>query len=332
MINKITVIGAGAWGTALAQVAALTGKDITLLARDPQLVEAINTKHENVAYLPGQVLSERITARVGFADLQGADLVLLVAPAQLSRSVLMEIGAAALDGLPVVLCAKGLEAGSLARQSEILRDVAPGARPLVLSGPSFAVDMVAGRPTAVTLAAFDADLCDLVAQTLSGPTLRLYASDDVVGVELAGALKNVYALACGAVEGADLGLSARSALIARGFAEMSRLVAAMGGEAATLTGLAGLGDLALSCTSEQSRNYQFGMRLGAGETVAQIKVSGAKLAEGVMSAPVAQNLARKHGVETPLIDAVNLLLAGDVSITKIVTGLMSRPLKREGTN
>lgn len=330
MIKNITVVGAGAWGTALAQVASLDGGNVTLLARDAAQVETINKHHENKAYLPGRALAQNIQAQLGFDSLYGPDLVLMVAPAQKTREVLRKIGADALKNIPVVLCAKGLEAGTLARQSEILREMAPDAIPFVLSGPSFADDMVAGRPTAVTLAGCDQKMGDEIAQKLSGPSFRLYGSPDVVGVELAGALKNIYALACGAVEGAGLGMSARAALIARGFAEMSRLVAAMGGDVSTLAGLAGLGDLTLSCTSEQSRNYQFGLRLGAGETVEQIKASGAKLAEGVMSAPVGHAMAQKHGVDTPLIDAVNLLLVGEVRIETILAGLMSRPLKREG--
>jgi len=235
-----------------------------------------------------------------------------------------------LDGKPVVLCAKGLETETLLRQSEILGQCAPGAVPLVLSGPSFAHDVASGRPTAVTLASPDDALCAEIATALSGATFRLYQSNDLVGVEMAGALKNVYALAAGAVEGAGLGLSARSALIGRAFAEMSRLVAAMGGDALTLTGLAGFGDLTLSCTSPQSRNYAFGMALGQGKTPGEAEESGIGLAEGVKTAPVALGLAEKYGVDAPLISAVNALLAGRLGINDIVAQLMTRPLKREG--
>jgi glycerol-3-phosphate dehydrogenase (NAD(P)+) len=223
----------------------------------------------------------------------------------------------------VVLTAKGLEQGTLKRQSEVLAEAAPGAIPFVLSGPSFAVDVAAGRPTAVTLAGDDEGLTEAIASALAGPSFRPYAGGDRIGVELAGALKNVYALAAGAVDGAQLGASARAALIARAFAELSRIIPAFGGKAETLTGLAGLGDLTLSCTSEQSRNYQHGKALGRGEPLP------ASLAEGVFTAPVAQMLARQAGVDAPLIDAVNLLLTGNVTITHIVAGLMSRPLKRE---
>src|SRR5690606_15432046 len=239
------------------------------------------------------------------------------------------IGAAALADIPVVLTAKGLEAGTLRRQSEILAELCPRAIPYVLSGPSFAADVAHGRPTAVTLAGDDAAATLEVAAILAGPGFRPSAAADRIGVELAGALKNVYALACGAVEGAGLGASARSALLARGYAEMSRIVVATGGIAATLTGLAGLGDLTLSCTSVQSRNYRFGMALGQGQSVEEIKAHGAGLAEGVATAPVAQALARRLGVDAPLIEAVNLLLAGSAGIDEIVATLMARPLKRE---
>jgi glycerol-3-phosphate dehydrogenase (NAD(P)+) len=229
----------------------------------------------------------------------------------------------------VVLSAKGLETGTLQRQSEILADMAPAAIGYVLSGPSFAGDVAAGRPTAVTLAGEDAEATSALAAALAGPGFRPYAADDRIGVEVAGALKNVYALACGAVEGAGLGASARSALIARAYAEMARMVSAMGGSATTLTGLAGLGDLTLTCTSVQSRNYQFGIGLGQGNSAEAIVAGGAKLAEGVATAPVAEALARSLGVDTPLIGAVNDVLARRADIATVVAGLMTRPLKRE---
>ena len=329
-MKNITVVGGGAWGTALAETAARAGHDVDLIVRTPAAAEAINAGHINAGHLPGDRLSDKITARIGHEGIAGADIVLLAVPAQVSRGVLSAIGAGPLAGKPVVLCAKGLETGTLDRQSEILGQCAPDAFPLVLSGPSFAHDVASGRPTAVTLAARDDALCAAVATALSGPTFRLYQSGDLTGVELAGALKNVYALAAGAVEGAGLGLSARSAVIGRAYAEMSRLVSALGGEALTLTGLAGLGDLTLSCTSPQSRNYAFGIALGEGRSIAEIESAGLGLAEGVKTAPVALGLGKRHGVDTPLIEAVNALLAGQLDINDIVAQLMARPLKREG--
>jgi glycerol-3-phosphate dehydrogenase (NAD(P)+) len=318
-LDHVAVIGAGAWGTALAQATAIAGRRVTLVGRDPAVIDEVNTWHSNGVHLPGIALRPEIFAA---PTLPEADIVILAVPAQASRTALLA-NVAGLRGRPVVLTAKGLEHGSLERQSEILVEVVADATPFVLSGPSFAVDVAAGRPTAVTLAGDDAEYTSDIAAALAGPTFRLYASDDRIGVEIAGALKNVYALACGAVEGAGLGASARSALIARAFAELTRIVVRMGGSAGTLTGLAGLGDLTLSCTSTQSRNYRYGMALGRGEH------PGSELAEGVLTAPVAKALADQVRIDAPLIDAVNLLLSGQAGITDIVAGLMSRPLKRE---
>jgi glycerol-3-phosphate dehydrogenase (NAD(P)+) len=331
-MTEVFVIGGGAWGTALAEIAARAGHETRLIVETEADARAVNKDHVNALNLPDIQLNPAIEAQTGFAGLDRADLALLALPAQLSRPVLAEIGPLPLKGKPVVLCAKGLETGTLKRQSQILSECAPEAIPLVLSGPSFAHDVASGRPTAVTLAASDDRLGALVAAALSGPSFRLYQSHDITGVELAGALKNVYALCCGAVEGAGLGLSARSALIGRAFAEMSRLVAAMGGQAQTLTGLAGLGDLTLTCTSSQSRNYAFGIALGEGRTVAEIEAMRLGLAEGVMTAPVALGLAQKHGVDAPLVEAVNALLAGRIDIDDIVVQLMARPLKHEGVD
>jgi len=325
-LETVTVVGGGAWGTALAQAAAMAGRPVSLVARNSATVFEIASTRTNQRYLGDLVLHEAITARAEFLP---GDIVIMAVPAQATRGALQAIDPAHLAGRPVVLTAKGLETGTLARQSEILADMAPEAVPYVLSGPSFAADVAAGRPTAVTLAGDGASDTSALAAALAGPSLRPYAADDRIGVEIAGALKNVYALACGAVEGAQLGLSARSALMARAYAETARIVTAMGGSATTLTGLAGLGDLTLSCTTPQSRNYQFGLALGRGETAEAILAGGAKLAEGVATAPVAASLAMRHEVDAPLIDAVNRLLTGRNTINEIVAGLMARPLKRE---
>ncbi len=326
-LETVAVIGGGAWGTALAQAAAMAGRPVLLVARDPAQVAEINTSHTNRRYLGEQKLHAGIRAAL---TPEPADIVVLAVPAQATRSALAALDPALLAERPVVLSAKGLEAGTLQRQSEVLIDMAPKAIPYVLSGPSFAADVAAGRPTAVTLAGDDAENTSALAAALAGPMFRPYAADDRIGVEIAGALKNVYALASGAIEGAGLGASARSALIARAYAEMARMVQAMGGSATTLTGLAGLGDLTLTCTSVQSRNYQFGMALGRGESVEAIMAGGAKLAEGVATTPVADALARSLGVDAPLIAAMDAVLTNQADITEIVAGLMSRPLKREG--
>lgn len=323
-LDRVAVIGAGAWGTALAQAAALAGRQVMLCGREAAVAEEINAWHSNSVYLPGIELSANIFGAVGYAAAVVADVVVLAVPAQATRSLLADIDAGMLAGKPVVLTAKGLEAGTLRRQSEILAEAAPDAVPYVLSGPSFASDVAAGRPTAITLAGDDPDATAILAGALASASFRPYAAGDRIGVELAGALKNVYALACGAVTGAGLGASARAALIGRGFAELTRIIVALGGERSTLTGLAGLGDLTLSCTSPQSRNYRYGAALGSGETT-----EGIGTVEGVATAPVALALARSVDVDAPLIEAVNLLLTGSASIASIVEGLMTRPLKRE---
>ncbi|SFV37623.1 glycerol-3-phosphate dehydrogenase (NAD(P)+) [Devosia crocina] len=325
-LETVAVFGAGAWGTALAQASAMAGREVSLIVRTEAQADAINASHANEVALPGQTLLPAITAKTDVSD---ADIIILAVPAQATRTLLTSLDPHLLSEKPVILSAKGLEVGTLARQSEILADMAPRAIGHVLSGPSFAGDVAAGRPTAVTLAGDDANLTSDLAAALAGPSFRPYAADDRIGVEVAGALKNVYALACGAVEGARLGASARSALIARAYAEMARMVHALGGSAHTLTGLAGLGDLTLTCTSIQSRNYQFGMALGAGGRTQEILAGGAKLAEGVATAPVAAALARSLDVDAPLIDAVDAVVAARADIATVVAGLMARPLKRE---
>lgn len=325
-LETVAVLGGGAWGTALAQAAAMAGRKVTLVLRNQAQADAVNATHTNEAALPGQILLPNISASTAPVP---ADIFILAVPAQATRTLLTSLEPQLLAGKPVVLSAKGLETGTLARQSEILADMTPAAVGYVLSGPSFAADVAAGRPTAVTLAGDDASATSDLATALAGPSFRPYAADDRIGVEIAGSLKNVYALACGAVEGANLGASARSALIARGYAEMARMVHALGGSAHTLTGLAGLGDLTLTCTSIQSRNYQFGMALGAGRKTADILAGGAKLAEGLATAPVAAALAKSLDVDAPLIEAVDAFVAGRADIATIVAGLMSRPLKRE---
>ena len=323
-LETVSVIGGGSWGTALAQAAAMAGRKVLLVARDTGQVEEINSGRTNSRYLGNQQLHSAITAAT---TAETADIIILAVPAQSSRAALAALDPGLLAGRPVVLSAKGLETGTLERQSEILFDMAPDAIPFVLSGPSFAADVAAGRPTAVTLAGDDASQTSELAAALAGPSFRPYAADDRIGVEIAGSLKNVYALACGAVDGAGLGASARSALIARAYAEMARMVSAMGGSALTLTGLAGLGDLTLTCTSMESRNYRFGVSLGQGQSVEAIIAGGAKLAEGVATTPVADALARSLDVDAPLIAAVHAVLSGNADIATVVGGLLFRPHK-----
>ena len=327
--GKAGVIGAGAWGTALAEVCARAGLDVTLWAREPEAREAINSEHRNPLFLPGVVLSERISAVGDFAALADCDFVLAVPPAQHLRATLELFSWFAPEGLPIILCAKGVEQGSLKLMSEVLAEALPSARAAVLSGPSFAAEVARGLPTAVTLACADAALGKALAQAIALPTFRPYLSDDLIGAEIGGAVKNVLAIACGVAEGRGLGRSAHAALITRGFAELTRLAVAKGARAETLAGLCGLGDLVLTCSSPQSRNMSVGLALGAGQTLEQALAGKLSVAEGVTSAPAVRALARSLGVETPICEAMAAVLAGEIGLDAAIEGLLARPLKAE---
>lgn len=324
---SIAVVGAGAWGTALANAMALE-EDVLIWAREPEVVAAINGGHENALFLPGVALSPRVKATSSLGDLAGIDLWLVVPPAQFLGRVLAE---APLAGRPtLLLCAKGIEAGSHRLMAEVAADAAPGAALAVLSGPSFAAETARGLPTAVTLAAATEAEAAALAERIARPTFRPYASDDIVGAEIGGAVKNVLAIACGVVIGAGLGENARAAILARGFAEMTRFGVARGGRAETLAGLSGLGDLVLTCGSTQSRNMSLGMALGQGQTAAQALSGKLSVAEGAATAPVLVEAARSAGVDMPISAAVADLLAGQANVTEVVKRLLSRPLKAEG--
>jgi glycerol-3-phosphate dehydrogenase (NAD(P)+) len=256
-------------------------------------------------------------------------VVLAVAPAQHLRSALAAFAPHARAGLPVILCAKGVEQGTLCLMAEVLAQTIPSATPAVLSGPSFAGEVARGLPTAVTLAAPDIETAQSLAEVLANPTFRPYASDDMTGAEAGGAVKNVLAIACGVVEGRGLGRSAHAALITRGFAELTRLAVALGGRAETVAGLCGLGDLVLTCSSPQSRNYSVGLALGSGQTLAEALAGKRTVAEGVASAPAVAALAARVGVETPICSAVDAILAGRVGVDAAIAGLLARPLRTE---
>ncbi|MCX8474357.1 MAG: NAD(P)-dependent glycerol-3-phosphate dehydrogenase [Sphingomonas sp.] len=322
---RIGVIGAGAWGTALAQVAARGGRPVTLWAREPEVVESVNGAHENRQFLAGVSLADSIRATGDLAELAGHDALLVVAPAQHVRAVL---AAAPVGATPLVLCAKGIEAGTRLLVGEVAHQAAPQAPIAVLSGPTFAHEVAAGKPTAVTLACEDEDLRTRLAERLAGPAFRTYGSADVIGAEIGGAVKNVLAIACGVVEGAGLGLNARAALIARGFAEMTRFGLARGGQAETLTGLSGLGDLVLTCSSTNSRNFSLGVGLGQGRSARELLADRKTVAEGAHTAPVLREAAREAGVDMPVTEAVNALLEG-APVADVVGALLSRPLREE---
>mgnify|MGYP001279822568 CR=1 FL=1 len=327
--NYAGVIGGGAWGTALAQVCARAGLAVTLQAREPEVVEAINSRNDNPLFLPGVALDPAISATTELEDLGACDFVLAVAPAQHLRATLASLAAHVRDTLPIVLCAKGVEQGSLSLMTEVLAETLPNAPAAVLSGPSFAGEVARGLPTAVTLACPDEDLARALAGAIATPTFRPYVTDDMIGAEAGGAIKNVLAIACGVVEGRQLGRSAHAALITRGFAEMTRVAEALGGRAETVAGLCGLGDLVLTCSSPQSRNMSVGLALGRGETLEQALAGKLTVAEGVASAPAVRALARRLGVETPICEAVAAILAGEVGVDEAILGLLSRPLKSE---
>ncbi len=323
------VIGAGAWGTALAQVAGWAGLDVLLQAREPEVVESIRTRRINEAFLPGITLDDHVEVTADLADLGVCDVILAVPPAQHMRSTLAAFAAHHRPGVPVILCSKGIERGSLKLMTDVLAETLPNAPAAVLSGPSFAGEVARGLPSAVTLACADEALGEALMWTLSAPGFRPYLATDLIGAEVGGAIKNVLAIACGMAEGRGLGRSAHAALITRGFAEMTRMGVALGGQAETVAGLCGLGDLVLTCSSPQSRNMSLGLALGQGQTVEQALAGKRSVAEGYESAPAVRELATKMGVDMPISLAVAALLNGETTVEAVIENLLSRPLKAE---
>jgi len=325
-LPTIGVIGAGAWGTALAQMLATDGRDVILWAYEPEVVAAINADHRNPLYLPSATLAPTIRATGDLADLASLDTVLVVTPAQVLGRVLSGLPKAPRD---LVLCSKGIEAGTGKLMNDVAREASPGSAVAVLSGPTFAHEVAAGLPTAVTLACGDGrEQWERLAPALARPTFRPYYSDDVAGAEIGGAVKNVLAIACGVVDGLALGQNARAALIARGYAEMLRFGEALGARAETLAGLCGLGDLVLTCSSTSSRNFSLGKALGEGASAADLMADRRTVAEGAFTAPVLAELAGKRGVPMPIVAAVDAILKGE-DARAVVAGLLARPLKAE---
>ncbi|MCI4590647.1 NAD(P)-dependent glycerol-3-phosphate dehydrogenase [Sphingobium sp. BYY-5] len=322
---KAGVIGAGAWGTALAQLLASDGQPVALWALEPDVVDAINRRHENPLYLANIPLSSSIEATGAMADLAACDLLLVVSPAQHLRSVVRQAPA----GVPLVLCSKGIEAGTSLLMSEVAAQAQPASPIAILSGPTFAHEVAKGLPTAITLACEDPVLGERLASRIARSTFRPYLSDDVIGAEIGGAVKNVLAIACGVAEGAGLGLNARAALISRGFAEMTRFGLARGARAETLGGLSGLGDLVLTCSSTNSRNFSLGKGLGEGQSAAALLSNRRTVAEGAHTAPVLRDAARAAGVEMPVVEAVCALLADAAPLAAVIDALLARPLRPE---
>ena len=327
---SLMVVGAGAWGTALANLAAGNGIATTLWAREEAVVEAIEGAGENSVFLPGIRLDPRLAATRDLSRAVDVDAVLMVAPAQHNRAMFADLRQFAPETIPIALCAKGIETDAGLLMTEVLAEVWPEARPAVLSGPSFAADVARGMPTAVTLACADKPLGERWMASIGAPHFRPYLSDDLVGAELGGAIKNVLAIAAGVVVGRALGESARAALIARGFAEFQRLGAALGAKQQTMPGLSGLGDLILTASSPQSRNMSLGVALGQGRALDDVLSARNSVAEGVATAPAVLSLAKKAGVETPICAAVASLVSGEKTVDELISALLSRPFREEG--
>ncbi len=330
--KTIGVLGAGAWGTALAMAARRAGCDVVIWARDPALAARLNDEHVNRDYLPGIALDPAIRATGDLAEAARCDAMLVVVPAQHLRWIgekLAPLVAGGTDAPPLVICAKGIELGTGALMSEVLAEVLPGRVLAVLSGPTFAAEVARGQPSAFTLAAENADTGAALAAMLGSETFRPYRSRDVVGAQIGGAVKNVIAIACGVVSGRALGDNARAALITRGLAEVIRLGVALGGRPETLMGLSGLGDLTLTCTSQQSRNFSLGAALGAGESLDALLSPRRSVVEGVFSAAAVARLAAGHGIEMPITQAVDDILNRGADIEETIRGLLARPFTAE---
>jgi glycerol-3-phosphate dehydrogenase (NAD(P)+) len=329
-MQRIGILGAGAWGTALAMTARRAGRDVILQAHEAEVAAEINLRHENRSYLPGVVLDAAIRCVTDPEQaIASVDAVLLAVPAQHLARVLERSASAWPPGAPAVICAKGIERGTCRLMSEVVAATLPRAPVAVLSGPSFASEVAREQPTAVTFACADPALREALPAAIGTPPFRIYSSDDVMGAEIGGAVKNVLAIACGVVAGRRMGDNARAALITRGLAEMARLAIAMGAHSETLTGLSGLGDLVLTCGAMQSRNFSLGVALGEGADLAGILAGRTSVAEGVFTAAAVVERASRLGVEMPICSAVDAVLAGRADVDRTITGLLARPFRAE---
>jgi glycerol-3-phosphate dehydrogenase (NAD(P)+) len=326
-LQRVSIIGAGAWGTALANAATRAHRSVTLYARDAASVAEIGERRTNPTRLPGVAIAAEVMATPSLEQAAKADVLVLAVPAQSMRGVAQELARYVRSGVPVVTCAKGIERSTRRFMTEILAEAIPACAPAILSGPSFAADVARGFPTAVTVAAADAGVAAALAEALRSQTFRVYHSTDVRGVEIGGAAKNVLAIAAGIVVGRKLGASAQAALTTRGFGELLRFGRAYGAKSETLTGLSGLGDLILTCTSPQSRNYALGVALGAGKSPSE--AGAGKLAEGAFTASVLVEMARAKEVDMPVAEAVDDVLAGRLDIEAAIARLLARPTGAE---
>ena len=328
-MQRIAVIGAGAWGTALATVARRAGRDVVIHAHEAETAAGINDDHENKVFLPGIALDPAIVATDDLAHAaDGADAIVMVTPAQFLRATLAELAPA--PGTPMIICSKGIELDTGKLMNEVAEETVPGTDLAVLSGPTFAAEVARGLPTAVTLAGTNADTAAGLAAALGTPSFRPYTATDLIGAEVGGAIKNVIAIACGIVEGRALGQNARAAIIARGLAEIARFAAALDADPRTLMGLSGLGDLTLTCTSTASRNYSLGAALGSGTPYADAIAGKSSVAEGATTAPAVVTRAKALGVEMPICAAVSAILHDGAGVDDTIAGILARPLRAEG--
>lgn len=330
-MKKIGIIGAGAWGTALAQCLANGGLDVLMWAREPEVVESINATHENTTFMPGIPLNNAIKATDSMTNTVDCDTLLVVTPAQHVRGTLESLKGDIAEGKPVILCSKGIEIESGLLMSQVAEEEVPSATIAILTGPTFAAEIVRGLPTGVTIAAKDKDVAQEIREGLSSKHLRPYITEDMIGTQIGGAVKNVVAIACGIVMGRGLGESARSALMTRGLAEMGRLASAMGAKKETLMGMCGVGDLVLTCTSMQSRNYSLGVALGEGKSMDDImeERKGKAVTEGVHTAEALRTMAKKHAVDMPIADIVHKCVGEGVPIDECIEEMLDRPLRPE---
>jgi glycerol-3-phosphate dehydrogenase (NAD(P)+) len=328
-MTKIGIIGAGAWGTALAQSMSNAGREVILRAREEEVATDINCEHENKIFLPGHKLNSTITATRNLGDAAESDIILLVTPAQFVRSTLKSLKGHLRPEVPVVLCAKGIELETGLLMSQIAEEIIPDTKQAILTGPTFAEEIVAGLPAAVTLACRYNKISGELVDGLSSKTLRTYVTDDILGAQIGGAVKNVIAIASGAVIGKRLGESARASLVTRGIAEMGRLASAMGAKKETLMGLCGMGDLMLTCSSMKSRNFSLGVALGEGRKLKEVmEERGSAVTEGVSTASALTDLARKNAVEMPIAQGVYNLVSEKMDLDEVIESILDRPIKR----
>lgn len=330
-LKHVTVIGGGSWGTALADIMARAGRIVTIYARDAGLADKINATHENAAYLPGAKLHENLSATADMVkSVEKAEMALLATPAQYQRDMLKKFAPLLPKKIPLVNCAKGIEMTTGYLLSEVAKETVPHHPYAVLSGPSFATEAVLGLPTAVTFAVTaNDDVGRLWANTLRGKAFRPYLSDDIIGAEIAGAMKNVIAIACGIVEGRGLGQNAKAAVMTRGIAEIKRLGVKRGAKQETFLGLAGIGDLVLTCSSMTSRNFSLGYEFGKGKSLKQILAERRTVSEGVTTSWAVADYAEQHGVDMPICMAIKDILHNNANVDTIIAGLLSREIKKE---